>query len=279
MASTSIRRRYVDTASGQMHLTEAGHGPTVVLLHWVPLSGRLYDGELTAFAAAGLHAVAVDLMGFGRSAHHDGVWNFEQHKQALEEGLLDAGIRRCGLLAGHFSTPIGLELTVSSAIEVWGLAIDGSAHLLPPADLQDIGKKSSRFAGPGVHPDGSHRVYLWDQAINACKVFDPDFELSDDTVHRMYSFILDYLSTGPASDFGSFADYPAADRIRAVTCPIFVVTAETDPTYPAFEPTLAAAGDGAEGKIIPGAHPLHDPARRGEYAAALAPFFTSLGAS
>lgn len=275
MSRSEVRRRYVDTADGQMHLTEAGEGPTLVLLHWVPLSGRLYDGELAALAAAGFHGVAVDLMGFGRSAHHDGVWDFEQHKQALEQGLLDAGIQTCGLLGAHFSTPIGLELTLNSSIEVWGLAIDGSAHLLPPTKLAHIGKQSSQYAGPGLHPDGSHRHYLWDQAVNACQVFDPNFELRDDNVHLVYSFILDYLSTGPATDFGSFAAYPAAERLAAVTCPILVVTAETDPIFPAYEPTLAAAGSSAVGKIIPGAHPLHDRSRQGEYADVLSNFFST----
>ncbi len=276
MSHSPIRRRYVDTASGQMHLTEAGEGPTIVLLHWVPLSGRLYDHELAAFADAGWHAVAVDLMGFGRSAHHPGVWDFEQHKQALEEGLLDAGITACGLVAGHFSAPIGLELTINSAVEVWGFVIDGSAHLLPPTNLEDIGKKSSQYAGPGLHADGSHRHFLWDQAINACQVFDPTFELRDDTVHLVYGFILDYLSTGPATDFGSFAAYPAAERLGAVPCPVMVLTAETDPLFAAYEPTLAAAGSGATGKIIPGAHPLHDRSRDGEYANAVSSFFANI---
>jgi pimeloyl-ACP methyl ester carboxylesterase len=273
MSSTQVRRRYVDTTAGQMHLTEAGAGPTLVLLHWVPLSGRLYDHELPAFGAAGFHTVAVDLMGFGRSAHHEGVWSFQQHAEALQEGLASAGIEQCGLLGGHFSAPIALELTVNGATDVWALAIDGSAHLMPAEALQDIGNKSTKFAGPGLHADGSHRHFLWDQAINACQVFNPDFELSEDNVNLVYGFTLDYLSTGPAADFGSFSAYPAAERLAAVECPLMILTAETDPLYPAYEPSLAAAGDAAVGRVIAGAHPLHNLARQGEYAAEVTEFF------
>lgn len=273
MTSTQVRRRYVDTAAGQMHLTEAGEGPTLVLLHWVPLSGRLYDNELPAFAAAGFHTVAVDLMGFGRSAHHQGVWSFQQHTEALQQGLSAAGIEHCGLLGAHFSAPISLELTLEGTIDVWGLAIDGCAHLLPAETMQDIGNKSTQFAGPGLHADGSHRHFLWDQAVNACQVFNPDFELNDDSVHLVYGFALDYLSTGPAADFGSFADYPAAERLGEVNCPVLILSAETDPLYPAYDPTLAAAGPAAIGRVITGAHPLHDRARQGEYATVVTDFF------
>ena len=273
MNSMQVCRRYVDTAAGQMHLTEAGTGPTLVLLHWVPLSGRLYDEELPALAAAGFHAVAVDLMGFGRSAHHEGVWSFQQHAEALDQGLASAGIEGCGLLGGHFSAPIALELTLTGNTGVRALAIDGCAHLMPPAALEDIGNKSTKFAGPGLHADGSHRHFLWDQAVNACQVFNPEFELGPDTVHLVYGFTLDYLSTGPAADFGSFAPYPAAERLAAVDCPLLILTAEADPLYPAYEPTLAAAGNAAVGHVIAGTHPLHDRARQGEYAAAVSDFF------
>ena len=255
-----------------MHLTEAGTGLAVVLLHWVPLSGRLYDAELSTLADAGVKGVAVDLMGFGRSARHDGVWSFAEHAAALKAGLKAAGICEFALLGAHFSAPVALELAVDPDLGVSALALDGCAHLLPPAAMQAIGAKTAQLKGPGLQPDGSHRTFLWDQAINAYQIFDPDFVLNEASLPLIYRFLLDYLSTGPAADFGGFAPYPITERLAQVRCPLLVLTAEKDPLRAAYEPTLAAAGPRAVGRVLPGAHPLHDAGRQGEYSQALVEF-------
>ncbi len=267
-----IERRYVDTGQGQMHLSESGNGPTIVLLHWVPLSGRLYDDELPALAEAGFHAVAVDLMGFGRSDGYDGVWTFEQHTDALAAALEAAGVSTFALVGGHFSAPMTLELAMRSEFDVTALVLDGSAHLMPESALADIAKRSHRLAGPGLHADGSHRQFLWDNAINALTVFDPDFEPDETNVHLVYRFILDYLSTDPPRDYGAFAAYPAAERLAALRCPVMIVSAETDVLRAAYEPALSAAGDGATGHMFAGSHPLVVPSRRGEYAGEIVRF-------
>ena len=90
--SSSARRSYVDTTFGQIHVTEQGAGPAVLLMHWVPLSGRMYEAELPYFAKAGRRAIAVDLMGFGRSDRREGVWSVEQHADCI---ITRKGSRRC----------------------------------------------------------------------------------------------------------------------------------------------------------------------------------------
>ncbi len=62
--------RYADAGDGlRMAYVEAGpaDGPVVVLLHGEPTWGYLYRSVLPALAAAGLRAIAPDLIGFGRS--------------------------------------------------------------------------------------------------------------------------------------------------------------------------------------------------------------------
>lgn len=255
-----------------MHLSEAGDGPALVLLHWVPLSGRLYESELETCADRGYRGVAVDLMGFGRSARFEGDWTFAQHAAALREGLAAADIDSCAILGGHFSAPVAVELAIDPSMQTKGLMLDGCVHLLPETAIESIAAKAGRLAGPGLHPDGSHRTFLWDQAVNAYEIFDPDFALDDATLPLIYRFILDYLSTGPRLDFGGFEPYPLERKLRRVRAPILVLSAETDPLKPAFEPTLAACGDRGIGIVLPGGHPLHDPDRRGELANALCDF-------
>ena len=270
-----VRRQYVDTDAGQLHLGVAGSGPDVVLLHWTPLSARMYEQELPRLAELGFRATGVDLMGFGRSDKPALPQTFDWHADAVARGLAAAGIDRYAILGAHFSAPIAVELTVRAGSGVTALLLDGVVQLLPPEAAAKIGGKVAANAGPGLHEDGSHRTFLWDQAINAYEIFDPDFVLSDTTLPLIYRMIEDYLATGMPADFGGFAPYDMPEKLGQVRVPSCVLTADTDPLRSAQAPTVAALeAGGAEVRAVtlPGAHPLHDPERSGQYAEAIASF-------
>jgi pimeloyl-ACP methyl ester carboxylesterase len=267
---TGMRHRYVDTQAGQLHVSEAGAGPTVLLLHWVPLSGRMYEDELPVLAGLGYRAIAADLIGFGRSARAEPRLGFDAHARVLAEAMAGLGVDRYAVLGAHYSAPVACELALDDG-GVRALLIDGAAHLLPGEAARGLGARVARLPGPGLHEDGSHRTFLWDQAANALGIFDPDFVPRPDNVHLVYRLILDYLSTGMPADFGGFAPYDMAGRLGEIEVPVCVLSAERDPLLPAYAPTLAAAAAaGATGRVIPGAHPLHVPARVGEYAREIA---------
>jgi len=270
-----VHRRYVETDAGQLHLQMAGSGPDVVLLHWTPLSARMYEHELPRLAELGYRAVGLDLPGFGRSMKPSLPKPFDWHANVVAQGLAGAGIDRYAVLGAHFSAPIAVELATRDDVDVTALLLDGVAQLLPPEAAAEIGKKVAKTTGPGLHDDGSHRSFLWDQAINAYEIFDPDFVLSDQTLPMIYRMIEDYLATGMPEDFGAFAPYDMPARLATVSVPSCVLTAETDPLRSAQAPTIAALEAGnsnVRAVMLPGGHPLHDPERRGQYAEAIAEF-------
>ena len=246
-----------------------------MLMHWTPLSARMYEHELPRLAERGLKAVGVDLMGFGRSSITDGVWPFERHAQIVAQALTNSGISPCAVLGAHFSAPIAVDMTLKGEVNVTALLLDGCGHLLPESAAKAIGAKVSQLSGPGLHDDGSHRTFLWDQAVNAYSIFDPDFEVNERTLPQVYRFILDYLSTGLPEDFGTFQPYDMAAKLAKVTVPTCVLSAETDPLLAAQRPTAEPLSQGeapVKSVTLPGGHPLHDPARRGVYADAIASF-------
>ena len=99
-----LHYRYVDTSRGQLHVTECGSsGIPVVLMHWVPLSGHMYDRELPHFARLGYRPLALDLMGFGRSSRRDSTWQIADHAANVTEALETLGITGAVILGGHFS--------------------------------------------------------------------------------------------------------------------------------------------------------------------------------
>lgn len=275
---TPLRRQYVDTEAGQLHLTLAGSGPDVVLLHWTPLSARMYEHELPRLAALGFRAIGVDLPGFGRSMQAELPQPFDWHAGVVAQGLAEAGVERFSVLGAHFSAPIAVELAVRDNSGVTALLLDGVAQLLPPEAAAEIGRKVAKTAGPRLHDDGSHRSFLWDQAVNAYEIFDPDFTLSDQTLPMIYRMIEDYLATGMPEDFGGFAPYDMPAKLAGVKVPSCVLTAETDPLRSAQGPTVAALEAGSSSVravTLPGGHPLHDPERQGHYAEAIADFLNS----
>lgn len=268
------RYRYADTPEGQIHLTCCGEGLPVILLHWVPLSGRMYEDELPPLAARGYRGIAVDLVGFGRSAPRSAPWPADRHARAVEAALADIGVSACAVLGAHFSAPVGVELAASGGLDVKALMLDGAIAFLPEAAALAIAGKTRDLPQPGLQQDGSHERYLWRQAVGALRIFDPAFEVSPATLPVIHRFILDHLSTGMPDDFGTWLPYDMGGQLARVDCPVHVISAETDPLRAAFQPTLDAV-PGATGTLLPGAHPLHKRERAGAYAALIADFLAS----
>jgi len=61
----AVQHRTVETNGITMHVAEQGTGPLVVLLHGFPESWYSWRHQLDSLAAAGYHAVAPDLRGYG----------------------------------------------------------------------------------------------------------------------------------------------------------------------------------------------------------------------
>jgi len=275
LRSMTLRHTYLDTSEGQLHASSCGEGPAIVLMHWTPLSARMYEHELLRLAEHGLRAIGIDLMGFGRSHNPKEIWPFERHAKVVAEALESFGIEQCAILGAHFSAPIAIELTVQSDLDVYALLLDGCGHLLPNEASAEIAAKVAQTKGPGLQEDGSHTSFLWDQAVNSYRIFDPDFKVTDATLPQVYRFMLDYLSTGLPEDFGSFQPFDITTKLAAVAVPSCVLSAETDPLLPAQAPTVAAlqySPSSVTKVTLKGGHPLHDPSRRGEYADAIAEF-------
>src|SRR5438128_5237105 len=64
---SEITHRTVETNGIRMHVAEQGAGPLVILCHGFPESWYSWRHQLAALAAAGFHAVAPDMRGYGRT--------------------------------------------------------------------------------------------------------------------------------------------------------------------------------------------------------------------
>lgn len=97
-----VRHRTVRTNGIDMHVAEAGQGPTVLLLHGFPELWYSWRHQLPALAAAGFHAVAPDLRGYGRTSAPADVPGYSLRNNLADlTGLLDALGCRQAAVVGH----------------------------------------------------------------------------------------------------------------------------------------------------------------------------------
>ncbi len=66
-----MQQRMIETATLRMNIAEAGEGPLVLLCHGFPETSHAWRHQITALAGAGLHAVAPDMRGYGRTESPD----------------------------------------------------------------------------------------------------------------------------------------------------------------------------------------------------------------
>jgi pimeloyl-ACP methyl ester carboxylesterase len=109
---TETRNRHVDVNGIRMHITEAGSGPLVLLLHGFPETAYSYRHQLTALAAAGFHAVAPDQRGYPGTEQPSSVHDYTiLHLAGDAAALIGALGARDAVVAGHdWGSPVAWSL-------------------------------------------------------------------------------------------------------------------------------------------------------------------------
>jgi epoxide hydrolase A/B len=113
-AQTLLSHRLVETNGIRMRIAEQGAGPTVVLCHGFPESWYSWRHQLPALAAAGYHAVAPDMRGYGGTDRPDAVEEYTQlHHVGDMVGLLDAlGVEHAAIVGHDWGAPVAWNATL-----------------------------------------------------------------------------------------------------------------------------------------------------------------------
>jgi pimeloyl-ACP methyl ester carboxylesterase len=99
---TDITHRTVKTNGIHMHIAEQGEGPLVLMLHGFPESWYSWRHQLPALAAAGYHAVAPDVRGYGRSDRPHEIEAYAMREHLADAiGLVDALGEKTAVIVGH----------------------------------------------------------------------------------------------------------------------------------------------------------------------------------
>ena len=150
-----MKHSQIATNGITLHVVELGEGPPVLFCHGFPDLWRGWRVQMEAVAAAGYHAIAVDMRGYGRSsAPADSVAYTPFHTVADLVGLLDALHLPTVTIVGH-------DL---------GASVAWIAALLRPDRFTAVFGVSVPFAllgGPGLLKEmaaaGQDNFYMFDQ--------------------------------------------------------------------------------------------------------------------
>jgi pimeloyl-ACP methyl ester carboxylesterase len=141
--SNSPRPRHlvIETNGIRMHLAEQGQGPLVLLCHGFPELWYSWRHQLSALAAAGFHAVAPDMRGYGQTDCPEAIDQYNLLQLVGDMvGLLDALGHETAVIAGHD----------------WGAPVAWHAALLRPDRFRAVIGLSVPFIPRGSeHPSKS----------------------------------------------------------------------------------------------------------------------------
>ncbi len=126
-----VRNPYGDTGLRMHYVDEGPKGaPVVLMVHGEPAWSYLYRKMIPIFASAGLHAVATDHIGFGRSdkltrASH---YSFENHIEWLRELVVALDLRDITIVCQDWGGPISMGL-LSREVERISRIVAGNTML------------------------------------------------------------------------------------------------------------------------------------------------------
>ncbi len=99
---SEITHRTIKTTGINMHIAEAGQGPLVLLVHGFPESWYSWRHQLPALAAAGYHAVAPDVRGYGRTDAPQPIEAYSMKNMTADmAGVVDALGEPTAVVVGH----------------------------------------------------------------------------------------------------------------------------------------------------------------------------------
>ncbi|QMW24124.1 alpha/beta fold hydrolase [Sandaracinobacteroides saxicola] len=254
-----MRRHLLPTPHGHIHLRDWGEGGTpLMLLHWTPLSSRIYM-QAAPYLARTRRLLAPDLLGYGQSDPRPADWSLEAWADSLLPLLDQFGIPQTDLLGGHLGASIATEFALRHPARVRRLILDGVPLLTP--DLRAAFAALATTPRPG--PDSA--TLAWDRTIGLLTEYIPGFTVTPATLDMVWATMRDYLATDFVTSGPLAARHDLGQRLPLLIHPILLLGAEQDSLAGTFAPAHALLPH-AERHFFPGHHPLHMPDRAADYA-------------
>ena len=146
-----VRAEYIEVESNvRLHITDAGEGRPIILIHGWPLSDEMYEYQYNDLINAGFRAIGITLRGFGKSDKPYGAYNYDVHVTDIKKVLEILGIKNAVLggfsmggsiavryAAGDNGTHISKLALFGAAAPIWTRR-DDFPYNLPQSAVDDL---------------------------------------------------------------------------------------------------------------------------------------------
>lgn len=115
-----VRKEYIEVEPNvRLHVTDAGKGKSIVLLHGWPLSDEMFEYQYNDLINNNFRVIGITLRGFGKSDKPYGLYNYDVHAKDIKKILCKLEITDA--VMGGFS--------MGGAIAIRYASMDKSAHV------------------------------------------------------------------------------------------------------------------------------------------------------
>ena len=125
----SARAEYIEVEPNvRLHVTDAGEGRSIILIHGWPLSDEMYEYQYNDLINAGFRVIGITLRGFGKSDKPYGAYNYDVHVTDIKKVLDKLDIKNAVL--GGFSMGGSIAVRYAAGdngIHISKLALFGAA--------------------------------------------------------------------------------------------------------------------------------------------------------
>jgi len=146
-----VRAEYIEVEPNvRLHITDAGEGRPIILIHGWPLSDEMYEYQYNDLINAGFRAIGITLRGFGKSDKPYGAYNYDVHvsdikkvldildiKNAVLGGFSMGGSIAVRYAAGNNGTHISKLALFGAAAPIWTQRDDFKFNL-PKSAVDDL---------------------------------------------------------------------------------------------------------------------------------------------
>jgi pimeloyl-ACP methyl ester carboxylesterase len=240
-----MRKGYADIPGGQVHYREEGRGEPLLLLHQTPSWSDEY-ALVIPLLARNYRVIALDTPGFGMSSPTPRPYEIPDYARAVKAFMGALKISKATLVGHHTGSSIAVELAADSPELVSRLVLSGCPHYLPEV-------RAAKLADPKYTPmeyklDAGHILKLWNLFHNAVPAAPAE---------ALSKVVVGGLLAGPRGEEAHHAvfRYDIEPRLRALKCPVLLVSGTKDTFFPRLEATRALL-PGCKVAVIEGGDPL-----------------------
>lgn len=145
------RAEYIKVETNvSLHITDAGEGKPIVLIHGWPLSDEMYEYQYNDLVNKNFRVIGITLRGFGKSDKPFGAYNYDVHaldikrvldkldiKDAMLVGFSMGGAIAVRFVAAYNETQVSKLVLAGAAVPVWTQRED-FPYNLPQSAVDDL---------------------------------------------------------------------------------------------------------------------------------------------